>query len=201
VKRKIEPASGIPFLAKGSGGGGGRDPAELGPARLTRLELLQIPLFQDSKLVPLWRCGQQTMTLDEADSLISAGVDQMNARYGSPVFNEWAVLALHENAGRILGYHGPRRDDFQKHFAADFGALREDLDSRQFGVGDFEFARHAGGTRFDAFLVLGRGIYLLCNNTHASMEVIAKNPRWLAAQVPFVELSDKFRANPLALKA
>lgn len=141
------------------------------------------------------------MTLDEAYSLIGATVDQMNARYGNTVFNEWVVLSLHEKTGRILNYHGPRKEDFQKSFASDLDALLEELESLQFGVGDFEFARHASGTRFDAFLVLGRGFYLICNNTRASMDVIAKDPRWLAAQVPFVELSDKFRAKPIALMA
>jgi hypothetical protein len=29
------------------------------------------------------------------------------------------------------------------------------------------------------------------------MEEISKNPQWLQAQVPFVELSDRFRGNPL----
>jgi len=32
-----------------------------------------------------------------------------------------------------------------------------------------------------------------------SMDVIAKDPLWLAAQVPFVELCDKFREDPLVL--
>ena len=79
--------------------------------------------------------------------------------------------------------------------------MLKELDSLHFGVGDFEFARHASGTRFDAFLVLGRGFYFICNNRPASMDVIAEDPRWLAAQVPFVKLSDKFRAKPIALKA
>jgi hypothetical protein len=141
------------------------------------------------------------MTLDEAHALIRATADQMNARYGKTVFNEFAVLSFHENTGRILHYQGPRREDFQKNLAADLDALRAEIESRQFGVGDFEFARHAGGTRFDAFLVLGRGLYLICNNTHSSMDDITKDPRWIAAQVPFVELSDKVRASPIALKA
>jgi len=158
-------------------------------------------LFHGIKLVLLAALTQPTMTLDEAYSLIGASLDQMNARYGNTVFNEWVVLSLHEKTGRILNYHGPRKDDFQKSLASDLDALFEELESRQFGVGDFEFARHASGTHFDAFLVLGRGFYLICNNTRASMDVIAKDPRWLAAQVPFVELSDKFRANPVALKA
>lgn len=137
------------------------------------------------------------MTLDEANTLIRATADQMNARYGKTVFNELVVLSFHEKTGRILHYQGPRRDDFQKTLSADLDALRADLESRQFGVGDFEFARHAGGTRFDAFLVLGRGFYLICNNTHSSMDDLTKDPRWLGAQVPFVELSDKIRTNPV----
>ena len=140
------------------------------------------------------------MTLDEAIFSIRACVDQMNARYGNTVFDEWVVLSLHEKTGRILHYHGPRRDDFQKSFGTDLEALRADLENRQFGIADFEFARHAGGTHFDAFLVLGRGFYLICNNTRSSMDAITKDNRWLGAQVPFVELSDKIRSNPIALK-
>ncbi len=141
------------------------------------------------------------MTLDEAVKSIRACVDQMNARYTKTVFNEWAVLALDAQAGRILAYNGPRKEDFQKNFASDVDGLREDLTSEQFGVGDFEFARHAGGTHFDAFLVLGQGTYLICNNTRESMDAITKDGHWLAAQVPFVELSDRIRANPLVQKA
>lgn len=140
------------------------------------------------------------MTLDEAYSLIRGTVDQMNTRYGNAVFDEWVVLSLHEKTGRILHYHGPRKDDFQKNFGADLEGLRTDLENREYGIGDFEFARHAGGTHFDAFLVLGRGFYLICNNTRSSMDAIAKDSRWLGAQVPFVEMSDKFRAKPIALR-
>ena len=59
------------------------------------------------------------MTLDEANFLIRATVDQMNARYTKTVFNEWALLSLNEKAGRILGYSGPRKEDFQKNFSSD----------------------------------------------------------------------------------
>jgi hypothetical protein len=31
------------------------------------------------------------------------------------------------------------------------------------------------------------------------MDSIAKDPRWLNAQVPFAELSDSIRANPLSV--
>jgi hypothetical protein len=31
------------------------------------------------------------------------------------------------------------------------------------------------------------------------MDSITKNPRWLGAQVPFAELSEKIRPNPLVI--
>jgi hypothetical protein len=46
-------------------------------------------------------------------------------------------------------------------------------------------------------MVLGSGVFLICNNTRSTMEEIAANPRWLSAQVPFVELSDRIREDPL----
>jgi hypothetical protein len=140
------------------------------------------------------------MTLDEANTLIRASVDQMNARYTKTVFDEWAVVSLNEKPAPILHYTGPREDDFQKNFNSDLDALRAGLLDSKYGIGDFEFARHGVGTKFEAFMVLGAGIYLICNNTQATMDDIAKDPRWLDAQVPFVELSDKIRSNPVALK-
>ena len=99
----------------------------------------------------------------------------------------------------MLAYLGPRNDDFLANFAKDLGTLRAGLLNASYGVGDFEFARHGIGTGFESFMVLGRALYLICNNTRESMDTIAKNPRWLAAQVPFAELSEKIRANPLAV--
>jgi hypothetical protein len=123
----------------------------------------------------------------------------MNARYGGVVFDEWAVVSLAENKARVLDYIGPRNDDFLKNFAHDLGPLRAALLGGQYGHGDFEFARHGVGTRIEAFLMLGQGLYLFCNNTRESMDDIAKNPRWLEAQVSFVELAEKTRANPLVI--
>ena len=140
------------------------------------------------------------MNLDEANKLIKACAEQMDSRYRKPVFNEWAIVAFPDAQGRVLAYVGPRRDDFQKNFAADFKDLKVELLSNTHGVGDFEFARHGVGTKVEAFMVVGQGIYLICNNTRSSMDVIAKDSRWLGAQVPFVELSDKFRSNPIALR-
>ena len=69
----------------------------------------------------------------------------------------------------------------------------------ELAVGDFEFARHGFGTKVEAFMVVGEGIYLICNNTAQSMSGIANDPLWLSAQVPFVEMSDRFRSDPIVL--
>jgi len=139
------------------------------------------------------------MTLDEATKYIQTCARQMNDRYGKVVFNEWAILSLAQQKARILSYVGPRNDDFLKNFANDLGALRAELLDGKYNIGDFEFARHGVGTGFEAFIVLGEGLYLICNNTNASMEDITKDPKWLNAQVPFAELSDKIGLDPLVV--
>jgi hypothetical protein len=141
------------------------------------------------------------MTLDQAKKLISACARQMDAQYQKVVFDEWAIISLADQKGRLLAYIGPRKAGFQKDFLADAGSLRTSLLAGQTNVGDFEFARHGVGTGFESFLVLGPGLFLICNNTAKSMDAITQDPLWLAAQVPFVELSDKFREDPLLLDA
>lgn len=137
------------------------------------------------------------MTLEEAIRQVKACADQMNDRYGSVVFDEWALVSLAHNKGRVLCYVGPRHEEFAKNMVRDLGALRTELLDGQYNAGDFEFSRHGVGTSFEAFMVLGEGVYLICNNTMSSMNDITKNPRWLNAQIPFAALGDMIRANPL----
>lgn len=139
------------------------------------------------------------MTLEETIVLIKKCAIEMDVCYGKVVFDEWAVLSLAENKARVLAYIGPRNDDFLKNFVKDLGSLRAELLTETYGAGDFEFARHGTGTGFESFMVLGRALYLICNNTRESMDTIARNPRWLTAQVPFAELSEKVRMNPLSV--
>jgi len=139
------------------------------------------------------------MTLDEATKQIRTCGQKMNDLYGKVVFDEWVVISLAQHKARILFYVGPRNDDFLKNFAADLGALRSELLDTKYSIGDFEFARHGIGTGFEAFVVLGEGIYLICNNTRASMEEITRDPKWLNAQVPFAELSEAVRLDPLTV--
>lgn len=139
------------------------------------------------------------MTLENISANIKICAEQMNSRYGGVVFDEWVVVSLERNRARILHYTGPRNDDFLKNFVTDLGALRTALLDGSYGAGDFEFSRHGVGTGIEAFLVLGQGLYLICNNTLDSMDGLTKNPRWLGAQVPFAEFADKVRISPLAI--
>src|SRR5437868_5841814 len=109
------------------------------------------------------------MTLDEAAKQIQSCAQKMNDRYGRVVFDEWAIVSLAKQKARILSYSGPRNDDFLRSFADDLGTLRAELLDPKYTVGDFEFARHGVGTGFEAFMVLGDGFYLICNNINASM--------------------------------
>lgn len=137
------------------------------------------------------------MTLEKATKLIESCAEQMNAWYKRIVFDEWAVISLADRKCRVLAYIGPRRHGFQKNFLTDVAALQEGLVNPGYSVGDFDFARNGMGSAFESLMVVGRGIYLICNNTVQSMDSITKDPLWLGTQVPFVELSEKFRANPL----
>jgi len=137
------------------------------------------------------------MTLEEATKQIRLCGQKMNDLYGRVVFDEWVVISLAHHKARILFYVGPRNDVFLKNFATDLGGLRAALLDSTYNIGDFEFARHGTGTGFEAFVVLGEGLYLICNNTKASMQDIARDPKWLNAQVPFAELSEAVRLDPL----
>jgi len=139
------------------------------------------------------------MTLEQAIASVKSCADAMNARYQKVVFDEWALVSLGEHRGRLLAYIGPRKEGFRKNFLADAGSLRASLLAQEQPVGTFEFARNNVGTGFEAFMVVGNGLYLICNNTVQSMDTIARDPLWLGAQVPFVELSEQFTASALDL--
>src|SRR5881296_3210017 len=119
------------------------------------------------------------MTLEQASNLSGGCAERMNDLYQKVVFDEWAIVSLVQHKARILAYLGPRKDDFQKNFATDIQDLRAELLSNKHSIGDFEFARHGFGTRLEAFVVVGDGLYLICNNTTQSMSGIANDPRWL----------------------
>lgn len=139
------------------------------------------------------------MKVDHAVNLIKNCAERMNSMYGKTVFDEWVVLSFIAGKASIVRYMGPRQDGFQKNFGRDAGELRPTLMRQDHGPGDFEFARYGNGTHFEAMMVVGTQLYLICNNTANSMDGITKDSRWLSAQVPFLELTETFRKDPLAI--
>lgn len=141
------------------------------------------------------------MTLDQAIPRLRDCARKMNELYHRTVFDEWAVVSLLPDHSRLLDYSGPRRDEFAGSFNRDLATLRSSLRQGRHGFGDYEFTREGAGSQFDAFMCIGDGLYLMCNNLYTTMAEITKDPNWLAAQVPFVELSEKFHSSPVTFTA
>src|SRR4051794_17753156 len=122
------------------------------------------------------------MTLSQTLDSVKRCSANMNARYGKTVFDEWAIVSLQRGNERVVAYQGPRKENFQQNFANDLGGLRADVLTTKHQPGHFDFARHAVGTSFEAFVCAGDELYLIYNNTQSSMNDIAKDSRWLDAQ-------------------
>ena len=137
------------------------------------------------------------MNLADARTAVILALGRMNAIYQKPLFDEWILVKLARSEGAILAYQGPRTDSYQRRFKTDIAPLQVEIEGRKMAVGDFEFAPNAEGALYDAFLRLGPGAYLFCNNIAKSMNEIRQDPLWLEAQKPFVELATAFRDDPL----
>ena len=137
------------------------------------------------------------MTLNEAITVTQDHLRRMDELYNKTVFDEWAIIRVEGSKGRILTYEGQRREDFTHSFPAEVKAFGPELLKSSHVSGDYDFFRHATGMDFDAYLVLATHVFLICNNTTQSMTGITEDPLWLKAQVPFVEMSERFRTSPL----
>jgi len=139
------------------------------------------------------------MNFETASQIIGDCAIKMTRAYGTAVFNELVIVSFVGECEEVVGYVGPRPERVQNDFAVDLHLLKDELFSAKHTVGEFEFARSAQGTHFDAFVVLGDWIYLICNNTTLTMAEITQKPEWRQAQVSFVEMCETFRADPLKL--
>lgn len=138
------------------------------------------------------------MNLADAVEKVRKCGEQMNARYGKTVFDEWALVSLKRGDERIVHYSGPRRDHFQKNFKDDLGSMRAELLTAKHAPGHYDFARHGVGTGFEAFVCVGSDLYLICNNTQRSMDDIARDQRWLEAQKAFAAMTEDFSGDAVA---
>ena len=138
------------------------------------------------------------MTIETAVTHLKNCRERMDALYQKPVFDEWVLVSLVQGKAAVLAYTGPRAESFAQKLHADSAPMYTAMAGRKYSVGDFEFVEEARGSRFDACIKAGEAIYLLANNTFGSMAVLRADPRWREAQKPFVALTEKFRADPIA---
>ncbi|MDH4104889.1 MAG: hypothetical protein OEW50_06870 [Gammaproteobacteria bacterium] len=143
------------------------------------------------------------MTLTEAIEAATATGHAMDQAYQQVVFDELAIVSFRNQEVRLLWYKGPREDAFSARFVQETASLRGEARGRLFSgpysPGEFEFVMAGLGSEVDAFIVLGEELYLVFGHTHKAMAEISKDPRWLAAQVFFVRLSERFQAQELTL--
>ena len=138
------------------------------------------------------------MDLENARRNIEATVERMRGAYLQPVFDEWAILSLAGKGGGVVAYSGPRPDVFRRQLPKDAEPLRAITAGREFAEGDIEFVPDAADTRYDAFMKIGPASYLVLNHTVKTMTEIRADGKWIGAQAALFELSEKFRADPLA---
>ncbi len=138
-----------------------------------------------------------TQKFSRATDEVRQTLQTMAARFGGPVFDEWALIRLAEGKPEILAYEGPRKDRFQADLPRDIQPLRAVLGHRRLAVGDLDFAHEGDGERYEAILVAGRGIYLILNHTAKNMSDIVADPRWRQAQRPLADLAERFRLGPV----
>lgn len=137
------------------------------------------------------------MDLSTARQTITTHLERMRSAFTQPVFDEWAIIAPNAKHRGVLAYGGPRIEAFTAQFQKDIAPLRNVAAGRTLAPGDFDFVVEAPGTQHDALIKTGAGSYLILNNTARTMADIRVSPHWVKAQKIFVELSDKFRADPL----
>jgi len=137
------------------------------------------------------------MTIEDAIVMVASHLARMNAACGQVVFDEWALVTVFDRKARILHYFGPRREGLRSTLADDLRPFARDLLGGDQYLGHFDFSPSAAGRAFDAYVVVGEGCFLICNHTARTMDEIRQQPNWKQAQVPFAELSELFRTDPL----
>ena len=139
------------------------------------------------------------MKRENAIVLIHTALAKMGRAYGKPLFDEWVLFAVDGQEADLLLYAGPREDAYEDEFADDVELLLEGITEEQSAPGHFYFAREAEGAMYDAFLAVGKDLYVVFNNTQQTMADITSDRHWTDAQVYFVQLSERFQMDPLTV--
>lgn len=120
--------------------------------------------------------------------------------YGRPVFDELAIVRMAGQKSYLAWYDGPRHAEFVRNYSGHIASLRAELRSRFTGsatLGYFEFAHDGASSECDAVVAVGEGLFLVCGNTMQTVADITGDERWRVAQIRFLELCERFHADPL----
>ena len=129
---------------------------------------------------------------------IKETVELIRSVSGMDVFDEWALVALCGSDWKVLFYQSPRAEEFKRKFREDVSSIDiQDLKSMQ--IGELGFSEKGYGTKFDAYLCVGEGLFALFNETHKIAREITESPSWKIAQKQFERLEEKFILDPVCL--
>jgi hypothetical protein len=138
------------------------------------------------------------MELDEAVEIIRFYLREMDKLYKRPVFDEVAIVHVGEKQPEVYYYEGPRGSVFASDFMDNTRSLRELMDSQPTeSGGEMDFTDDGHGVNMDAYVCLGKDVYLFLNNIRKSMLDIKGDPLWKDVQPKFLDLTESFGLNPL----
>ncbi len=140
------------------------------------------------------------MVLEKAIALIEQVNARMDRCFRGVLFDEWTICEVSSDMDRILHYAGTRSETLQSQFVRDLHPLMEELRAGRFEPGHFYFSHEGCGALYDACMCLGGRVFAVFNNTDKSMTEITMDPLWKGAQVHFVDLSERFRVDPLTVE-
>lgn len=136
------------------------------------------------------------MELSAAEKRIEKMVAAMQAVCRHPVFDEWVIISVSGGDFEVESYHGPREG---ANLVRDTAAIYDSLTRKAYYPGEFDFSFEGHDERFDAFMAMGNGLFVLFNNMSFTTEGITSNPLWRKAQGEFVNLGDAFAADPVSV--
>ncbi len=119
----------------------------------------------------------------------------MNVKYGDIVFDEWLIVHMGQT-DRILAHSGPRGEEIILDFGTDTEAVHKLLQKNS-NLGDFGFTEEGHGTRFDAYTVIGKNLFVLWNRTEGTTTHITQNRKWSPVQIELAAFAEAMKKDPV----
>lgn len=135
------------------------------------------------------------MNLDEVIQLIEQCSQRINVKYGNVVFDEWLIVQMGQT-DKILAHSGPRGEEVVLDFGTDTEAIHKLLQKNS-NVGDCGFTEEGHGTRFDAYTVIGKNLFVLWNRTEGATTHITQNRKRSPAQTELAAFAEIVKKDPV----